>query len=91
MTYHEVAIGEGYTSGSFPAGVDPKALLTRTYWQLKLGAALVQRAVLYKWTSDDGRQIARLYAINKPSEKNFDPYTFEITGKSRLTVIWKIL
>jgi hypothetical protein len=91
MTYHEIGIGEGYTSGPFPAGVDPKALLTRTNWQAKLNGEVILRAILYKWSSDDGRQVARLYAVNTPIETNFDPYTYEITGVSRLTVLSKIL
>jgi hypothetical protein len=91
LEYHEVGLGEGWTTVPFDGILDTRALLTRASYNVKLGNKIVLQGVLYKWTADDGRQLARLYSTNSATETNFNQYTFEITGTSTLDVIQEVL
>lgn len=86
--YSEVGVGQGWCR----APIDNKwhkALLTRTFCEFYVGGELGLRTLHYKWTADDGRQLARLYATNDGDVETFNPYTFLITGESRLVVLKK--
>jgi PKD repeat protein len=87
IRYHEVGFGEGWCTVPFDSGWTTPALLTRTLYEIEISGAPIAKGLLYKWTADDGRQLARLYAVNTTEYENFDLATFEITGQSVLTVL----
>jgi len=87
LTYREVGIGEGDATVPFGGGWTTRTLLTRSFFEFRIAGQVAAQIILYKWTADDGRQIARLYAVNTPDETNFNEVTYEIIGTSRLTAL----
>jgi len=89
LIYHEVGVGEGIATVPFGGTWETPVLLTRTVTDVHVVSNKVASVLLYKWTADDGKQVARLYAVNLGSDINFDEDTFEITGVSRLCVLYE--
>jgi len=87
MVIHQWSVGEGAFDVPYSGPLAGMALQECTHWQLYVLDEMVLEAVIYKWTDDDGVEIARLYANNFEGATNFDPITFEITGESRLMVL----
>jgi len=87
IIYTEVGVGEGDVAVPFDGVWNTQALVTRVNMEYKLGGQSAVRILMYKWTEDDGRQVARLFSINTNSVTNFDETTFEITGESRLEAL----
>ena len=87
MHYTEIALGEGEYDVPYSGPLSGVALYTRTYWELEIQGEPALQALLYKWTDDDGAQVARLYTLNTTEVSNFNTTTYEIFGESRLTVL----
>jgi len=90
LTYNEVGVCQGDYILPFEIDLDltGTALLTRTVSEFRvLSGTIAYQYLLYKWTDDNGVQIARLVAVNDETSTNFDLNTFEITGESKLSVI----
>ncbi len=87
LIYSEVGIGEGNATVPFEGVWETRVLLTRSVWEARFSGQTAAQVLMYKWTADDGKQVARLYALNVPDDANFNESTFEITGESRLTVL----
>ncbi|MCX6646122.1 MAG: PKD domain-containing protein [bacterium] len=85
--YTEVAVAEGLATVPFNGVWDTDALLTRTFYKVRFVDIDIAWVLIYKWTADDGRQIARLSAMNTTIETNFNVNTYDITGESRLVVL----
>ncbi|HEX9745980.1 MAG TPA: PKD domain-containing protein [bacterium] len=85
--YNEYGYGEGYATVPLDGGYTDKALLTTTHYELRLGNVVAVQILLYKWTGDDGRQLARLYAYNTDEGTNFNVGTREITGEYTLLAL----
>ena len=86
IDYNEKAVGEGYVTVPYQTSYNEKALLTVTLIKITIGTQTAVESLLYKWTGDDGLQLARLYSFNDSDGTNFNEYTYQITGTSRLAV-----